>query len=152
MTDVNIYNSLKIYPKTIIDIGANVGDTVSAFRKSFPDSKIYAFEPDKNVFQHLSNRFKGDKKVFCYQNAISNIEGDQDFYVSNESNLLSSLVEKENIIKTTVKTLKLEDFIASNEIQKIDIIKLDTEGFDLEILKSAKELFNNTTFDNYINS
>jgi FkbM family methyltransferase len=161
MTDVNIYNSLKIYPKIIIDIGANVGDTVSEFRKSFSDSKIYAFEPDKNVFQRLSKRFKDDKNIFCYENAISNVEGDQDFYVSNESNLLSSLLEKENTIKTSVKTIKLEDFIASNNIQKIDIIKLDTEGFDLEILKSAKELFDSgivdiviveVSFSAYINS
>lgn len=136
MTDVNIYNSLKIYPKIIIDIGANVGDTVSEFRKSFSDSKIYAFEPDKNVFQRLSKRFKDDKNIFCYENAISNVEGDQDFYVSNEPNLLSSLLEKEN----KFKTLGLYDPEYSNVLDK-------------GVFKVANAIFvNNTTFNNYLNS
>jgi FkbM family methyltransferase len=150
-------------PSIIFDVGANVGEFTQNSIKKFPDSDIYCFEPSKSTFDKLKNNFGKVSRVHFHKIALSNIEGELPF--TKDYNLCNSLVVKktsdktnrsndkldirmralsgENIETETVKTKTIDSFCQENDISKIDLLKIDTEGFDFEVLQGAKKALKN---------
>ena len=140
----------------IFDIGANIGDSAIAFRKEFPTALVHSFEPFKAIFETLvrNTRRYG---IRCHQLALGAEIGDRtvrresaspyfrENSVSNqpESNTPQDLIE---IIHLTT----LDAFCEQNGIQRIDIVKTDTEGFDLQVLRGAKSLLTNGSVLNIV--
>lgn len=60
----------------VMDVGANVGDTVQHYRTLFPDATIYAFEPFPGVHRQLVERFASDPRVRPHQAAVTAPEKD----------------------------------------------------------------------------
>jgi fibrillarin-like rRNA methylase len=76
-----------------LDIGASVGHTASHFNNLFPNAKIYAFEPTPDSFKQLQTMHCDNKNINCFQLALSDSEGENDFYAFsklNESQLIES--------------------------------------------------------------
>jgi len=137
---------LDLKPKIIFDIGAHTGEVTSLFFKIFDSIKIcYCFEPQKNIFDILKNKFKKNSKVFCINKAIysKNIKKDFNILYHQRSSTLedintNSLYYKikclilfnrvRNIIYKKVKLncVTLDSFIKNRKI--IDILKIDVEG------------------------
>ena len=137
----------------IIDIGAHIGESIYNFKKYSKKSKIYSFEPNKNLFKKLENIKKNFKNVKIYNYAISNTKI-QNLYVPTaygiDLSLWSTLnldylknrwinftnIDFKKIIlkKIVIKSEKL-DYFKINP----DIIKIDAEGSEYEIIKSAKK-------------
>jgi FkbM family methyltransferase len=129
----------KLNPKTIFDVGANVGKYAKVLRKECTDSKIYCFEPVESTFNILKKNIE----------ALKNIEAvNKGFYKENcsmqinlfESDTHSTIYELENITKKAVKTaeislIKGDDFMAENNIDKIDFLKLDVEGAEFDAIE-----------------
>ena len=144
--------SLDVWKKTcefsnvILDIGANSG-LYSLIAKSVnPKSKVYAFEPLKE-FQSLikQNIEINHYDIELIDNAVSNVAGLAEFYVprENEGNIYSSTLSIKHYqqhqdskpVILEVKVTTLDDFVKNNNIENIDLIKIDAEGHDLNILK-----------------
>lgn len=138
--------------KTVLDVGANLGQTAKSFEESFPKSKIYCIEPILSTFNELKNNTT-KMNVSCYNLALGSENGTIDVKInlSVGNQTMNSLVQKNQdsnkfkegpddftIEKITVQ--KLSDFCKSNSISHIDYLKIDTEGYDLEVLKGGKEL------------
>ena len=134
------------FSNVIIDIGANSG-LFSLIAKSVnPKSKVYAFEPLEE-FQSLikQNIELNHYDIKVIKNAVSNVAGLAEFYVpqQNQGNIYSSTLSIEHyqqhqdtkpiILQVNVTTL--DDFVENNNIENIDLIKIDAEGHDLNILK-----------------
>lgn len=136
----------------IFDVGASVGQTTSQYRKHFPQAEIFSFEPMDHSFSKLKTNFGHDPKTHCFSVAFSDNESEETFFV-NKGAETSSLLKptKESVqwspvgVMETVRSLKvstrtLDNFCRSQKIRNIDILKMDTQGAELKILKGAQNL------------
>jgi FkbM family methyltransferase len=141
------------------DVGANRGQTVRIFRKTFPRYKIYAFEPDRDIFSILKTNFREDKKVNCFNVALAAESGKFPFWVSplDETSSMrlpdldSSWNKKKATVlglnpkgmyrKTYVDVMTLDDFVSKHRIEKIDVLKIDVEGGEFQVLIGAELTF-----------
>ena len=132
---------------TCIDVGANEGQTIEALRGVFEKPLIYAFEPASETFKKLEGRnFSGDIKL--YNCALGPKRGELDFYNYVDSKL-SSVLSFDSALEnpfrevevTSVESVQVEtvdDFIDKNNIERLDLLKIDTQGFDFDVIKGAE--------------
>ena len=147
----NFIKSISNDLKLSFDIGANVGN-YSVLLAEETNSDIIAFEPLEEAFKILqknsgkfSDRIRtfnialGDKKLEKYIN-FSDEKSEKATFIDEYEKL--SFFETENKKKKLVKITTLDDFVVENsDIIKndIDFIKIDTEGFELEVIKGSKK-------------
>lgn len=129
-------SSLKPSIKTVIDIGAGLGDLTIMAAKQFPKANVLAFEPNPEQFKLLKKNIKLNniKNVKSYQIAV----GTKKSYLLHlfSFNIHSSTVKTNKSKKTIkVKGIKLDKFING----KVDLLKIDCEGAEIDILKSISD-------------
>ncbi len=138
----------------IFDIGANDGGSIVRFESRFPDAEIFSFEPTKSLYNKISKFSSKKIKIFNY--ALSNFDGEKKFcqYEYHKINSFYPMVENSkyklqrtksnNETKTikSVKVKKLDTFLEENKISSIDLLKIDTQGAEIEILKGAEKILN----------
>ena len=136
----------------IIDCGAHDGaDTIELANLKY--STVHAFEPVETLFNKLKSRPNFRKNIKYYQLALADKNGTMDFYVSEgESDASSSLLEpKLHLVdhpetvfnsKIIVRTLTLDSWANENGIEKVDLLWLDMQGFELNMLRESKKILN----------
>lgn len=128
---------------TIIDIGANLGYyTAIASRLTGDRGLVVAFEPEPNFFKLLSRNISRNdlKNVVNFELAIAEKNGLTNLYLSNENKGHNSLINSEELKSSVqVKTTTLDDFLASQNIAKTDIIKMDVEGAEILALEGMRD-------------
>ena len=140
---------------TVIDVGANKGQSIDFFLKLNNACRIYAIEPNPELFEGLKNRYAIKQHVHLFRLGISNINGEREFqenvldYTSSFEELNSSSaylarkakilgVDKSQLIvkRYPVHVMTLLDFIRHNKLPHIiDILKIDTEGHEYACLE-----------------
>ena len=141
------YKLKKIKIRTIFDVGANIGQTAIQCVKDFPGANIYSFEPISKTFQTLASNTKKYPSVICKNIAFGDKPGEVEINIFDDENSeLNSLVSSnmnlsENSKKEIIKVETIDQFIAENNINEIDLLKIDTEGFEINVLNSAKQTF-----------
>jgi FkbM family methyltransferase len=122
----------------IIDCGANIGLSILYFKKKCPNSKIFAFEPNPNVFNLLKlnieqNHLQG---VELYNYCLSDSEGEIEFYVNENLGTMegSVLEERGGANKLKVKAVRLSSYIK----EEVDLVKMDIEGAEINVLDDLK--------------
>lgn len=126
----------------VMDIGAHIGYYTRLFSKLVgPKGMVYAFEADSNNYKLLQENTSGRKNIRLYNKAITNKVGFIDFYKINGSTGCHSVIASENSEKITVLATTLDGFIRKNNIDRIDIIKIDIEGGETLAFAGMKELF-----------
>jgi FkbM family methyltransferase len=128
----------------IFDIGANVGQSVKRFKTAFPASVIHSFEPGGETFARLRANVADEENVFLWPCAVGSAVGEQLFQENVESDMSSFLElskagwgavkKREKVAVTTV-----DQFLADHSIAEIDILKSDTQGYELEVFKGAEQ-------------
>jgi len=135
----------------IIDCGAHIGADSVELAKIFPGAIIHSFEPVPHLHQSLLSNTKKYSNISCYQCALSNQNGEAIFFVSSgESDASSSLLEPTGHImehpgtvfkeKIIVNTITLDGWAAANNLQTIDFLWLDMQGFELQMLKASQKI------------
>lgn len=131
---------------TVIDIGAHLGLlSVIISKCTGPNGRIYAFEPTPSTFRVLKDvirKNKADKIILPINAAVSSFDGTLDFFVDeHEGSNANSLVNRPDKSRTTFKTTvsKLDTFVHSTDLKKLDLVKIDAEGSELDVLKGAAE-------------
>ncbi len=169
-------SEVKIY----IDIGSHKGSYTDLIQKNFDLEKAIMFEPQKKIYEFIKKKYSKNKKIKIYNCAISNFEKKQALYI-NKHDLTTSLTKintnnkylnlkaklfggtiNEMILrKNMIKTLRLDKIIHKNKVKFIDLMKIDTEGHELQVLKGAGsilklntkfiliEFHNSNIFENY---
>ncbi len=131
-------DEFKIKEKDIvIDIGAHVGYFSIHSSINAKNGKIFAFEPYDKSFEVLMKNLNINKiKNVIPQNlGVSKDTGTSTLYLKKNFSIGNSIYKNSNLdLKINIKTISVQDIIKNNDIQKIDILKLDCEGAEYEIL------------------
>lgn len=138
--------------KIVFDVGANNGDTCHRFSED-PLTTVYAFEPTPYLLKRfLYQKQKENYIVVPY--AISDFDGEAIFNIAGQCDWgCSSIHEFEDNLEITwpgrtdfkvtekikVQTQRMDTFIRNNNIQQVNYLHCDTQGNDLNVLKSFGE-------------
>jgi len=128
--------------KTIIDIGANIGNFSILSNLLYSKSKIYSFEPIKKTYSILEKNLINRKNINLFNKAVGENTGVQKMSFDESSSGLSRFSDK----GSEVNVVSLDDFIQENKINSIDILKIDTETFESSVLKGAKKSLSKTKY------
>lgn len=142
----------KIFGTTVnvfFDIGANTGQTAAAALKNFPAAEVYAFEPHEPSFLALKNGIS-NPRCKPFNLALSDKSGQASFFAYGNTALCNSLVEDSQYAAhshhpakvVTVECETLDNFCKTQGVERIDVLKVDTEGHDLAVLRGAEKVLN----------
>ena len=145
----------------IFDVGSHLGETVELFNKNFNIKKIHCFEASNINFIKLKENLNKNKLTdICVLNnvGIGDIEGKNFLNQTEESSssTINGFNEHSNYLQRKLKILnikkidnffkkipiniiKLSTYIKKKKITNIDILKIDTEGFELNVVKSLED-------------
>ena len=139
-----------IQPKTIIDVGANVGQFAIATAKLFsPATQIYSFEPHPEVVELLQQNVHHLKNITVYPLALGNHEGEIAFHVNTHSHSSSILplaeahreafpyAQEEKTITVTLSTL--DKIFSMVMLEPPILLKLDVQGYEAITLQGGVE-------------
>ena len=131
--------------KVIFDIGANEGNYSKKIMELNPNVELYAFEPHPKTFtklQEVADKFSfkafnigvGDKnetlKIYDYKYK----DGSQHASIFKD---VIEKVHKSEFIEHKINLIKIDDFCKNSNIAKINLLKIDAEGNELNILMGA---------------
>jgi FkbM family methyltransferase len=132
---------------TLFDIGANVGQTANGLVRYFPKSQIYCFEPVSTTFNILSQKFSSYSNVTCVQKGIGSVSGSANIILHENSELNTIIIngprENTKIGEETIVIETLDNFAETQNISHIDFLKMDVQGWEMEVLLGAKRLLQN---------
>jgi FkbM family methyltransferase len=123
--------------RLVLDIGANAGQFSGPFRERHPGAALHCFEPVAETFFRLRDRFKGYSAVQCHNLALGNSEGEARIFVNPDDTESSLLAGYGDYREETVKMTTVDKFCQSHHIDRVDFMKVDTEGFEIEVLMGA---------------
>jgi len=125
--------------RTIFDVGANVGQSTLRFTRWFPGATVWAFEPFAEAFAQLQEATAA-VDARCHKLALGARMETVTVALSplSVNNSLRNATDDPNGEVVEVGTL--DAFAADQEIGRIDLLKIDTEGWDLDVLRGADRL------------
>lgn len=126
----------------LMDIGANQGDWTARacgiLNRLRQPGQVYAFEPTASTYAHLTNRFAAEDRVRLNKIALSEWNGEADFYVVGELAGTNSLHSVHGAVAERVQTQRVDDFLALTGLEEVLFVKCDTEGHDLSVIRGAE--------------
>ena len=131
------------YEKNVLfDIGANVGQTYINMRQHFSGSEIYCFEPSKQPYEELQKKTCSDKKVKIFHAAVGEQNGEC-LIQTGDNSVWNKIVEHDPVFISKkaelVQKITIDHVIEQENIDHIYMLKTDTEGYDLFVLKGAQQ-------------
>jgi FkbM family methyltransferase len=139
-------------PETILDVGANVGDQSTRWHRAFPNSQIHAFEPVPETFARLRLRVASQRRITPWNLAVGHMCGrlPMRIYPWDETNSFLPMAENatefvgcEGVVEqrtVEVEVTTVDAFCAQHGIEAVDVLKSDTQGYDLNVLRGSSEL------------
>lgn len=124
---------------TVIDIGSNIGFYTLLFSKLVGSKgAVYSFEPDETNFSILKKNCQGRKNIKLFNLAVGDKNGKIKLYLSNKLNVdhRSYETDEKRVVKV-VKVVSLDNIFIN---KKIDLIKIDIQGYDYFALRGAEKL------------
>ena len=130
---------------TFVDIGANIGYfTLVGARAVGSTGRVIAFEPTPSAFRLLTKNIaaNGFAQVAAFPNAVTNRNASATLFLDARSPVHSSVSEAnigESAGSVTVETVSLDTFLPSIEIDRVDVVKIDAQGAELQILEGGEQ-------------
>jgi FkbM family methyltransferase len=129
--------------RTVVDVGANRGDFSKLFLHRFPSAKVYALEPVQTTFDRLQQTLGAESRAKLHRFAASDQSGKAMIrtFVDSEKNTLVADMEDSLRVNPTgqeeIETLRLEEFLKRMNLDKVDFLKIDVEGFEIKVLNGC---------------
>jgi FkbM family methyltransferase len=146
----------------IFDVGASKGQSITRYKKLFQNPIIHSFEPNIDELNILKQKYINDKNLYLNNVAVGDKKGNLEFNInagsghSSFKNLIPNttwIKKRSNSIKiddknyTTKKVnaeiITLDDYVNEKNLTNIDILKIDTQGFEDKVLLGAQNLLKN---------
>ncbi|MDC0396329.1 FkbM family methyltransferase, partial [Candidatus Pelagibacter sp.] len=129
------------------DVGAHMGLYTDLVNKIYPNCKSFLFEPQSTIFNKVKEKYSSNNNVQVFNKAISDTEKKQNLYLNMHdlTSTLSTFDEQSSYLNfkaklygtdiknmsygtELVQTITLDKFMLEHNVDKIDLIKIDTEG------------------------
>lgn len=130
--------------RSIFDVGAHHGQSAIEYSMLFSDARIDSFEPVTETFLELQRRTARNTRINCHNFALGSRNETSSMITTSGHSSMFKISEGGNQ-SITIKTVV--DFCAENEIERINFLKSDTEGFDLEVVRGADSMIGNRDID-----
>lgn len=128
---------------TFVDVGANVGNWSSLFLKSSPSSvKGILFEPSHHTLKILRENLGHLSNIEIVDKALGESEGKVSFFDECGMGESSSVIRKSSLtsaVETVVSMTTLEKELRHRNWDSVDFLKIDAEGYDLQVMKGVYE-------------
>lgn len=148
----------KIRKKSIIfDIGANIGSITCNYLEELSPRLIHAFEPNDEAFQILKTKYSNNTRVILNNCAVGEKKGtkklnytlksgNSSFYklnpkskwINEKATIYKVKPEQYTFKKKNSKIITIDDYVKKNKIKTIDLMKIDTQGFEKNILEGSR--------------
>lgn len=139
-----IYNIQLNSNPVIYDLGSHIGLSILYFKNKYPNSTIYAFEPNPNIFPLLEENIQrnGIIDVHLFEVALSKRKTHSTLHIdSSGEDAFSTASFKKDAWNGKQKTLpiEIESDLLSNYLNKeTDLLKMDIEGEELNVLSDLQ--------------
>mgnify|MGYP001770616410 CR=1 FL=1 len=136
--------------QTVVDLGANVGYyTLILAQRVGINGMVHSFEPDRKNFRQLIENIHLNRlsNVVANQLAVSNNNGYVTLYSNSDEHggMKSFMQQFEHVYaQEKVETIRLDDYIKQNKIDKVDFIKSDIEGAEMLAFQGAENLLSSS--------
>lgn len=159
---INLNDLLKDYVFSnpiIIDVGGNKGQSIEKYLQIFDEPIIHTFEPIKSEYEYMCNKFKNNKNIFLNNFALGDKTEEKEFNVTaktgnssfNKINPGTDWLKlrskqfntsEEGYVTSVqkVNVIKLDDYCEDNNISIIDLVKIDTQGYEDKVLEGSLNL------------
>ncbi len=131
---------------TAFDVGANVGEWSAQFLAAFPDGRVRCFEPNIELHDQLASRLPSGSAHVIAKEALGDTQGEFSFVLTDEPTIgyLDDGTRQHAGTKArrtiTVPATTLDAYCRANGVDRIDLLKIDTEGADLKVLAGARQM------------
>ncbi len=136
----------------VLDVGANDGDYGRELRDSGYDGRIYSFEPNPSAFKRLNEYILEDPLWNAVQFGVGKAPGTLSLNVSKQDvfssfkalNEFGQTSDNAKVIDTVeAKIVRLDDYLTEHaELLDRPYLKIDTQGFEREVLEGLGDMFN----------
>jgi FkbM family methyltransferase len=128
----------------LLDIGANIGYVSACFLQKVPQSKAIAVEPQSQIVELLQSNLKpfGDERYKVFPVGISDLDTSGWMEICDWNRGASKVVDKQNSRTVEIQLWSAQRLFASLQDEKIDLIKIDVEGYEETVLKACQAEFN----------
>ena len=131
----------------VFDVGANVGYLSLTFAQLIGNTgKVYGFEPEKRNFETLQENIKlnGFKNIHPIKLAVSDENRTIKLYLSKNENqgIHSTILHTDTLSEKyeEIEAVRLDDYVQNQEIDKIDLVKIDVEGAEIDVINGMKNI------------
>jgi len=131
-------------PAVLLDIGSNLGNHTLYWAGAIKDSHVIAFEPYAPNYQNLVRNIEDNglsDRVQTVNAAVGAGTGKAVLKESFANNLGGTTFQMtEEVAGEVIPVTALDDFVEREGVETVDFIKIDTEGFEIDVLRGAKEI------------
>jgi FkbM family methyltransferase len=129
-------------PFTLFDVGANDGGYLSRALETLGKAvTVYSFEPQSVSFEVLRRRYADDPRVKLREVALGKVSGRADLFFGVAGDTMASLNPRGRETQShseSVALMTIDEVCAAEKIGHIDLLKIDTEGFEMDVLIGAQ--------------
>lgn len=135
-------------PACVFDIGANVGQTVGMIRQVWPAVPVHAFEPVSSTFETLRTNTAADPALTLHRLAFGMRPGKARMLAAPQATMNRIVTRAPASALTEEVDLVAGDrFCAEQGIGHIGVLKIDTEGHDLEVIMGFRDMLADRRID-----
>jgi FkbM family methyltransferase len=152
-----VLNWLRLFLKThginqpyFFDVGANQGKYSSTLLSLYPLARVFAFEPNPHTFGQLKELSQANPNLFTFNTAVGSTIGEMKLYYRTDNTssvhattykeVLTEIHGYTDVQKLSVMVNTLDAFCYQNNIDHIDLLKIDTEGHEIQVLRGAENI------------
>jgi FkbM family methyltransferase len=138
-------------PHVMLDVGAHAGWFFHCWHDWCPQASVHAFEPYPPSFANMQALYGSDPCVMLNETAVGSAIGKSELNVLADSLVSNSLLAPDQstwdevhyrtgaVSRVTVPVTTLDAYCAQHAVDRVYLIKIDVQGFELEVLRGAQD-------------